>query len=364
MTLYNVQKRNWKLFSLKQRFAGAFPRITVVPFDKQSKRSSFWISMQLQLAIADRLNKKEQVILFINRRGYSFFVQCTGCTFVFSCAHCSVSLTLHEYDKLICHYCGVTQNLPTQCISCSSSSLLKKGIGTQQVVTVIQKLFPHARIGRADLDATVNKKKWQATLQSFSTGELDILVGTQTIIKGYHFPRVTLVGVIWADSNLHLPLYHATETTMQQLLQVAGRAGRSHTESDVIVQTMTNHPLFSYLQETAYPLFCDYEMAHRKLLDYPPYTRLAYIEFRHEDESIVDNEAQQCYALLRDYITLHNVSVVLLGPAPPAVYKIKKVFIRVLYLKGPNAQQLALLFNIIPRQAINSAIFFTQNPLS
>jgi primosomal protein N' (replication factor Y) (superfamily II helicase) len=362
-TLYNMQQRNWPRFFLKQRYAGAFPRITIVPLLKEKKREFFWISTVLHKQIADRLAKKEQVILFLNRRGYSFFMQCNQCSFIFSCDSCSVSFTLHEQDRLICHYCGYSMQVTASCPQCSAQSFIKKGIGTQQIVNIVQKLFPDARMGRADLDATVNKKKWQATLTAFKNNEIDILVGTQTITKGYHFPRVTLVGVIWADSNLHLPLYHAAETTVQQLLQVAGRAGRNKQESNVVIQTMGTHPLFSYIDESLYQTFCDYEMAHRQKLGYPPYVRFACIELRCGDEDTVEQEAQQGFSFLDDYNRKHNLKVTLLGPAPPLIYKIKNTYIRVIFIKGANAYHFSLLYEALKKHTFKSALFFIQNPL-
>src|SRR5690606_24005183 len=161
-----------------------------------------------------------------------------------------------------------------------------------------EKIFPQARIGRADLDTTVNKKKWTQTLADFEAGALDILVGTQTITKGYHFPRVTLVGILWADSNVNIPMYNAAEVTLQQLIQVAGRAGRQSKDSRVIVQTLIDHPLFSYLNEQNYRDFYEYEIEKRALVGYPPCTRLAEIELKHTDEAATIKESEQfCHAL-------------------------------------------------------------------
>ncbi|HSW73940.1 MAG TPA: primosomal protein N', partial [Candidatus Limnocylindria bacterium] len=195
-SLYNVAHKGWHFFQLKKRFAGALPTIKTVLLTDKQRRSNFWISKELQNAIAQRLANKEQVILFLNRRGFSFFVQCKQCSFVFTCNHCSVSLTLHSNNTLSCHYCGLQVQQPTQCPECKADDthFLKKGIGTQQVVSIIAGLFPQARIARADMDTTAKKTLWQDTVKDFEAGNLDILVGTQTITKGFHFKRVTLVG--------------------------------------------------------------------------------------------------------------------------------------------------------------------------
>src|SRR4029077_18562054 len=213
--------------------------------------------------------------------------------------NCSVSLTYHEQNRLVCHYCDVAELLPSTCSSCNASEkdFIKKGIGTQQVVTILQRLFPQARIGRAEADNTKNKKKWQQTMRDFHAQNLDILVGTQTITKGYHFPKVTLVGILWAELNLNIPIYNAAETTLQQLIQVAGRAGRASETSAVIVQTFSEHQVFAYLNEDRYQEFYAYEMEYRKELRYPPYIRFAEIELRGDDEAMVDVEAKYCAQL-------------------------------------------------------------------
>jgi primosomal protein N' (replication factor Y) (superfamily II helicase) len=362
-TLYNVKHRGWKLFSIKKRFAGAFPQVKIIQLTTKEKRPSFWISKELEKAIADRLAKKEQIIIFLNRRGYSFFVQCGGCGFIFRCSACSVSLTLHN-DSLCCHYCGHQEPLKTKCTTCSSSDLIKKGIGTQQVVSILERLFPHAKIGRADHDATVNKKKWQATLRAFGDKELDILVGTQTITKGYHFPHVTLVGVLWADINLSIPTYNAAEVTLQQLIQVAGRAGRQHPESLVIIQTMLHHDILNYVNETTYPAFYDSEIKKRTEIQYPPLVRFAELELRNNNEELIDKEAEECASLLHNYSNQHNLKITLLGPAQPPVHKIKHIYIRKIYVKAKTIQELLLLFHLIQQGTLTSSISFTPNPLT
>jgi len=226
-SLYNVKKRNWHFFQLKTRFTGALPTIkTVLLKEDKNKRKQFWISNELKQAITDRLAKKEQTIIFLNRRGYSFFVQCRACNFIPECPSCSVSLTLHNTNTLNCHYCEYSIPLPEKCITCKKDKFLKKGVGTQQIVSILEEMFINAKIARADLDTTTQKKQWQQIMIDFGNGDINILVGTQTITKGYHFPHVTLVGIIWADLNLHFPIFNAAETTLQQIIQVAGRAGR------------------------------------------------------------------------------------------------------------------------------------------
>ena len=362
-SLYNAKTKGWHFFELHKRFAGAFPEIKTVLLSNKERRTNFWITKELEKAIADRLQKKEQIIIFLNRRGYSFFVQCKDCSFIFECTICSVSLTLHTNNELTCHYCGFSQQLPLACPSCKGKdSLLKKGIGTQQVVMILEKLFPHAKIGRADMDVSSKKKLWQQTMTDFEQGAIDILVGTQTITKGFHFPNVTLVGILWADLNLHFPVYNAGETSLQQLIQVAGRAGRTRPNSLVIVQTMMQHPIFNFLSETDYLKYYDYEFNNRATVGYPPMLRLVEIELKNTNEDRIEYESMQVAQLLLQTIAKNKYDIRLLGPAKPPVSKIKNTHSRKIYLKSKSITQLIELYKSIDINKLSSHIFFTPNP--
>ncbi len=363
-SLYNTKKRGWHFFQLKNRFSSSFPTVRVVSLADKNDRKNFWISQLLYDGLKDRLQKKEQSIVFINRRGFSFFIQCKNCSFIVKCTTCSVSLTLHEKGVLSCHYCGFCTQQPTVCPSCSKSDFLKKGIGTQQIVAILETLFPNARIARADMDVTVKKKAWQATLEKFMKGDIDILVGTQTITKGYDFSRVTLVGVLWADLNLHIPLYNSAETTLQQLIQVAGRAGRQTHKSEVIVQTMRDFALFEYLNEIDYLSFYKNELEKRELLHYPPVWRLVEIELKSSSEEIVEKESHDlAHALIVVQKEVYP-NLTILGPAQPVVYKIKNVYMRKIYIKGELIQEILRLFTSIDKNKYSSALYFTPNPVT
>ena len=363
-SLYNVSTRGWALFQLTKRYAGSFPTIETVSLVNKEKRQSFWITNALETAIADRIAKKEQTIIFLNRRGYSFFMQCKKCGYIPTCTTCSVSLTVHDNNYLSCHYCGTAIAQPTQCPSCKADekNLLKKGIGTQQVVSILEKLFPQARIARADLDTSSNKKVWQQTLHDFESGAIDILVGTQTITKGYHFPRVTLVGILWADLNLHFPIYNASETTLQQLIQVAGRAGREHESSTVIVQYMADHDIFAFLDERQYVNFYANELATRIAAGYPPHNRLVEIALKHSDEQIIERDSVELAAMIRVNLENHK-TIQLLGPSKPPVHTIKNIHTRKLYLKGPNIQEILAIITASRSKEFSSSLFVTPNPL-
>ncbi len=361
-TLYNVKQKKWRFFQLKDRFAGAFPEIKTVLLTDKKKRKQFWISKKLHDAIKDRLAKKEQTIIFLNRRGHSFFVQCKGCSHIFECPSCSVSLTLHTNNVMNCHYCEFATQEPKKCPSCNGTTFLRKGIGTQQAVTILQSLFPNAHIARADLDTTKKKKEWHQTVIAMQKGEIDILVGTQTITKGFHFPRVTLVGILWADLNLHFPIFNAAETTLQQLIQVAGRAGRQTNESTVIVQAMDNYPIFKYLNEVDYLSYYKEEIIKRAMLGYPPNKRLVEIELKNTNEAAIEKESHDITALMHAIQRKNNLSIQILGPAKPPVHKIKNWYSRKIYLKAHRLHEIISLYQQAKRLSITSYLFFTPHP--
>ena len=365
-TLHNVKTKKWAFFQLKKRFAGTLPTVKVVSLTENKNRKQFWVSKELEAAIKDRLAKNEQTIIFINRRGFSFFVQCKQCTFIFTCTDCSVSLTLHEDNRLVCHYCGISQALPPICPECKSNadSFIKKGIGTQQVVTLLQKMFPQANIARADLDTSTKKKVWQQTITDMMENKINILVGTQTITKGFHFPHVTLVGVLWADLQLSFPVYNASETALQQLIQVSGRAGRNHEQSTVIIQSMADHELFKHLDEINYLQFYATEMSTRAELQYPPISRFAELELKHVNEQKLEQDAYHVVDTLYAYIKNHELPVSILGPAKPPVSKIKAVHSRKIYIKSENFADIVELYKRIDKKKYSSSIYFTPNPLS
>lgn len=363
-SLYNVTHKGWELFELKKRFSGAFPTIKVVKLTQDKTRTHFFMSNELKEALTEQLKKNEQTILFLNRRGYSFFIQCKSCGHVPHCENCAVSLTLHKTGTLLCHYCSYSIPVLTACPACKKEKFLKKGIGTQQVVTILEKLFPQARVARADLDTTVNKKTWTETMEAFEAGTIDILVGTQTITKGYHFPKVTLVGILWADLNLSIPMYNAAETTLQQLIQVAGRAGRQSPDSRVIVQTMISHPIFDHIDEQNYRLFYDQELKNRQKVVYPPCVRFAEIEVKHTSQEQVEKDAYAVAQHLRAAALKMGKKLTILGPSEPPVAKIKKVHARKIYLKAESIGTIIDVFNRIKTDYYKASIFFTPNPLS
>jgi primosomal protein N' (replication factor Y) (superfamily II helicase) len=293
-------------------------------FPKRLPYSS--VSRLLQSQISNRLEKKEGIILLQNRRGFSHVMECFDCGFVEKCDNCEVSLTFHATKKhLRCHYCGFVKKPPTVCPKCGSSELRMHAFGTQQVQEELQALFPKAVILRMDRDTTSRKGAHDKILQQFGSGGADILLGTQMVAKGLDFARVTLVGVISADTQMLLPDFRASESTFQLLTQVSGRAGRSNLAGEVVIQTLQpDHYSLKHVITHNFQGFYQEELEYRRELDYPPFSRIVLLEFSGERE----NEVQHYAKKFTEYLAAHNQQkrFIILGPADAAIPKIKNVF--------------------------------------
>jgi primosomal protein N' (replication factor Y) len=299
-------------------------KISGKEFPKRLPYSS--VSRLLQSQIANRLEKKEGIILLQNRRGFSHVMECFDCGFVEKCDNCEVSLTFHTTKKhLRCHYCGFVKKPPTICQKCGSTELRMHAFGTQQVQEELQTLFPGAVILRMDRDTTSRKGAHDKILRQFGSGEADILLGTQMVAKGLDFPRVTLVGVISADTQMLLPDFRASESTFQLLTQVSGRAGRSNLAGEVVIQTLQpDHYSLKHVVMNNFRGFYQEELEYRRELDYPPFSRIVLLEFSGERENEVQHHAKK----FTEYLSTHNQQkrFIILGPADAAIPKIKNVF--------------------------------------
>ncbi len=294
------------------------------PYPKQFPLSS--ISMVLREEITKRLGRKEGVILLQNRRGFSHVMECHACGFVETCDNCEVTLTYHSTKKhLRCHYCGFVKKPPTVCPKCQSIEIRLHAFGTQQVQQELVELFPDATILRMDMDSTSRKGTHHKILQQFGEGGADILLGTQMVAKGLDFPRVTLVGVISADTQMLLPDFRSSERTFQLLTQVAGRAGRSTLAGEVVIQTLQpNHYSLKHVVTHDFPNFYKEELEYRRELDYPPFSRIVLIEFKGARENDVQHHARKFVEHL-----LHpgcERYFLVLGPADAAIPRIKNLF--------------------------------------
>jgi primosomal protein N' (replication factor Y) (superfamily II helicase) len=321
-SFHNARKGKYTLLEMPERADDKkMPVVRVVDM-RQTFRKGIQtpiFSPQLHDAIAHRLERDEQVILFLNRRGYSTALQCPKCGYVAGCPNCSVSLTYHRPEqRLRCHICGYNTSVPASCPNpkCRNPEIRYSGIGTQKVEETLVKLFPHARIKRMDSDALKRKDDFRRILGDFRAGKTDILVGTQMIAKGLHFPRVTLVGIIYADMALHQPDFRAGERTFQLLTQVAGRAGRGDVEGEVFVQAFTPyHPAIQFARRHDYVGFYEQEIEFRQQLKYPPLSRIAMLTVRGRNEDKVKFTAEH---LKREVEKLVGdiKDLILMGPAP------------------------------------------------
>lgn len=282
------------------------------------------ISGTLELKIRDRLEKKEGIILLQNRRGFAPFTECTSCGHVEQCGQCNVTMTYHATKKhLRCHYCGTVKPAPTVCSECGGFEFSLNGFGTQRVEQELAGLFPAATILRMDMDTTSRKGSHERILREFSEGGADILLGTQMVAKGLDFPRVTLVGVISADTQMMLPDFRSAERTFQLLTQVAGRAGRSTLAGEVVIQTsQPGHYAMKYVREHNFVGFYNEEIEFRRAINYPPFSRVIVIEFKGKNERSVEETAMQFGKRLSVSIPRESV----LGPAPAVLSKIKNDF--------------------------------------
>ncbi|MEW5768245.1 MAG: primosomal protein N' [bacterium] len=335
---YNTRTGKFYYLEMKSRVDEAqLPEVKLVDMraELSGNKKQHIFSLALVEAMTERLDRGEQTILFLNRRGFANFVQCRKCGFVFGCPACSVSLTYHAAGlKLRCHYCDYRRPLPHICPECQGDKIRHWGLGTQRVEEELTRLFPQARIGRLDRDTTTRRKSLEDMLSSFQHGGIDILVGTQMIAKGLDFPQVTLVGVISADTALNLPDFQAAERTFSLLTQVAGRAGRGKRPGLVIIQTYT--PQHYSLQATVthdYHSFYRQEIAIREALAYPPFAHLTKITIKGPEESQVARAAIDLGQRLRDRKAKQK-PVNILGPAPCPISKIKGEFRYQILLKG------------------------------
>lgn len=316
---HNVNIRKYRLLELPHRADHQrMPIVRVLDLRLQGRQKGAdgILSFPLRHAITARLEKSEQIILFLNRRGFSSSLLCQQCGHVCTCPHCSLSLTFHRVNsRLVCHLCGHSEKPPAACPSCKDVSILYSGIGTQRVEVAVKQAYPEARIFRMDTDTMKGKGSYRDALAKFRAQQIDILIGTQMIAKGLDFPNVTLVGIINADMSLHAPDFRAGERTFQLLTQVAGRAGRGDREGEVMVQTFTPvSPSIQFARHHDYHGFFDQEIVFRKQFGYPPFQRMILLQLR----GVLQEKVSFCTNALRDQVYKAMPSSVLVAEAVPA----------------------------------------------
>jgi len=330
---YRAEQGEYEMLTLRERSQKqSLPTVHTVDLREELKAGNrSIISEKLHELMEDRLEKRQQTILFINRRGYAGFISCRACGHVVKCPHCDVSMTSHRGGKLVCHYCGYEERENSVCPECGSKHIGGFRAGTQQIEELVKREFPQARVLRMDMDTTKEKDGHEKILETFANEEADILIGTQMIVKGHDFPNVTLVGILAADLSLYADDYRAGERTFQLLTQAAGRAGRGREKGEVVIQTYSPE---HYAVETAanqdYEAFYEEEIAYRKLMGYPPAEQLLAILVAGEDEQLLETAC----TYLKGYAErVNRYGAGIIGPASPFVGKVNDVYRRVLYFK-------------------------------
>lgn len=355
VSFYNTVTGKYTRLSMQRRVADQqLPAVEIIDMCAVKKSGSdLFFSDRLFHALGENLERKEQSLLFVNRRGYASFLLCRDCGHVVRCRHCHVSMTLHRgVNRLVCHYCGYT--LPTEiiCPGCRGGKVVPLGLGSERVETEVARLFPKARVGRLDSDTAGSRKSYLALLKAVRNREIDILIGTQMIAKGLHFPHITLVGVVWADSGLNMPDYKAAERTFSLLSQVTGRAGRGERPGRVIIQTnQPGHYAVSHAQDHNYTGFYEQEIAYRKELGYPPFSRLVNIGFSGSREEQVRQAANSVSQFLTTQVGAGKIEV--LGPAPAPLFFLRDRYRYQLLLKGFDNWQLHQLCDQLLEQQTN-----------
>lgn len=367
---YRAQTGEYTMYRLSERAKNQpLPDVYTVDMREELRagnRSA--ISTRLRELIVDRLEKREQIMLFLNRRGFAGFISCRACGYVAKCPHCDVALSSHKNGKLVCHYCGYEEPLFSRCPECGSLHIGSFRAGTQQIEELIQKEFSQARVLRMDMDTTRKKNGHEKILETFAGEEADILIGTQMIVKGHDFPNVTLVGVLAADLSLYADDYRAGERTFQLLVQAAGRAGRGEKKGEVVIQTYSpDHYCIETAAKQDYEAFYKQEMSYRRLMGYPPAEGLLAVLMTGEDETFLDAAA----GYVRQYAEhISKGRVVIIGPSAPYVGKVKDIYRRVLYLKHPEYDILIQMKNRLEQyMEINSGfekirVQFDFNPMN
>lgn len=346
-------KGKYVLCEINERYGDSkLPEIVTVDLKKEiAQGNKSPISKTLQSLIADNLDKHKQTILLINRRGYNTFIACNSCGHVITCPNCSISLTYHSYNnRLMCHYCGYSKPLDNVCPECGKNSIRYSGYGTQRIEDELERLFPDASVLRMDADTTSAKFSHQKLFDAFSRGDYDILIGTQMVAKGLDFPNVTLVGVVNADNSLYDESYLANERSFDLITQVVGRSGRRAEAGKAVIQTINPYnDVIEYASKQDYKSFFANEIQLRKLLTYPPFCDIYFISFICEDE----NKAALCAkSFFENLVELNrtdykNEKLIVLGPSPSKISKLKNNYRYGLTLKCKNSKSVRKMLNDI-----------------
>jgi len=345
-----AKKGEYKLFTLTKRAKeAALPKVWIVDLREELKKKNKSIfSQKLKELISDRLAKKEQIMLFLNRRGYAGFVSCRSCGHVMKCPHCDISLTTHNGGKMICHFCGFEELQPNLCPTCKSKYIAAFGTGTQKVEELVKREFPEARVLRMDADTTKNKGGHENILAAFAGHKADILVGTQMIVKGHDFPKVTLMGIIAADLSLYAGDFRAAERTFQLLCQAAGRAGRDILSGEVVIQTYhPEHYSIITAAEGDYETFFEQEMLYRQLMQYPPAAHILLVLITSKEEELAGSAATLLGEAIKEFLLQGERQAQVIGPAKASLAKANDIYRQVIYIKHADYNTLIEIKNYL-----------------
>ena len=332
-TYFNTQKDKYGLVELNERFGGILlPEIEMIDTRKVVQKGKVILSPQLKEAVEKTVANGRQVILFQNRRGYSPYLICGTCGYLPQCKNCDVTLTLHKYsNKLHCHYCGTTYPKIVECPACGTVSWIEKNFGTEKIEEMLETEFPNLRVARMDVDSVKGKTAHDSLIKLFEQQRIDVLVGTQMLVKGLDFEKVSLVGILDADGLLSFAHFRVNERAFQLMEQVSGRAGRKDERGKVLIQTtQVNHPILQFVQQHDYKKMYEYELENRRQFFYPPFSRIIQITLKHKVKEVVDDIAEKLGAALQK--DLHNFVV---GPAAPVVSRIRNQYLMELLIKLP-----------------------------
>lgn len=356
--LENIDDRKITLLKLTKRANNSsLPKVKIVDLKKElAIGNKTMFSTLLHKLIEENLKNKHQTILFLNRRGYSTFIMCRECGYTMKCPNCNISLTYHSFqNKLKCHYCGHEENPVNICPNCGSTKIRYFGTGTQKIEEEVKKEFPEASIIRMDVDTVSKKNSHEEILNKFKKENIDILIGTQMVVKGHHFPNVTLVGVIEADSSLNIDDFRANERTFQILTQVAGRAGREQLPGKVVVQTYNPNSFAIELSKGQnYDLFYKTEIELRKQLNYPPFCDIIVVGFSGRDNNEISKLSTYVYKLLKTNLENYNIKVFMPMPAP--IDRIKNRYRWRIVAKGKVTSEVNIVINKCLQKVYNSGI--------
>lgn len=361
------EKDVYKLLTLDKRVGNiSLPTVKLVDMREEMKKRNMLFSDELKINIINTLNKHEQVMILLNRRGYSTFVSCQSCGYTYKCPHCEITLTYHKNsNNLRCHYCGYTKIFNSICPNCKEDAIRSFGSGTEKIELELKKLFPTARILRMDRDTTIKKGSHEKYIKMIENEEVDIIVGTQMISKGLDFPLISLVGIINADETLNIPDFRSNERTFSLLNQVSGRAGRSGIESNVIIQTFNpDNKLFEFIKNNDYKSFYKYEMNIRKKLKYPPYYYLVSLKICSKNYEEASKNASKISTYLINHIS--NTSIVL-GPSTATMFKLNDIYRFQILIKYRFDDKLHDALNFIDNLYITNKEVYIEidnNPLS